>query len=76
MGGKIFVFGDKANWWTLNLTEIYHPGYDARSVDTRIPTARHSFGVAILGGEIYIVSGGPKAGATYSSVNEVYTPQE
>jgi hypothetical protein len=76
LGGKIFVFGGEANWRTLNLMEIYHPGRDAWSVAARMPTARHGFGVAILGGEIYVVSGGPKAGVTYLSVNEVYTPQE
>ena len=74
LGGKIFVFGGEANWRTLNQTEIYDPGSDSWSTGAVMPTARHGFGVAISGQEIYVISGGPKAGATYSSVNEVFTP--
>ncbi len=29
---------------------------------------------AIVGSSIYVISGGPKPGATFSSVNEVFTP--
>lgn len=29
---------------------------------------------AIIGSSIYVISGGPKPGATFSSVNEVFTP--
>jgi hypothetical protein len=39
-----------------------------------MPTSRHGLGVAVIGGSIYAISGGPKAGATFSSVNEVFTP--
>jgi hypothetical protein len=39
-----------------------------------MPTARHGLGAAIVGNSIYVISGGPKPGATFSSVNEVFTP--
>jgi hypothetical protein len=39
-----------------------------------MPTARHGLGVALLGRSIYVIAGGPQPGATYSSVNEVFTP--
>lgn len=39
-----------------------------------MPTARHGLGVAVIGQSIYVLAGGPKPGASYSSVNEVFTP--
>jgi len=39
-----------------------------------MPTARHGFAITVIGSSIYVISGGPKAGATFSSVNEVFTP--
>jgi hypothetical protein len=39
-----------------------------------MPTARHGLGAAVLGGSIYVIAGGPQPGATFSSANEVFTP--
>jgi len=39
-----------------------------------MPTARHGLDVAVVGSSIYVIPGGPKPGATFSSVNEVFTP--
>ncbi len=37
-----------------------------------MPTARHGLGAA-ADGRIFVISGGPRAGGSYSSVNEVLT---
>ena len=42
--------------------------------EKHMPTARHGLGVAVLGQSIYVIAGGPKPGATFSSVNEMFTP--
>jgi hypothetical protein len=39
-----------------------------------MPTARHGLGAAALGQSIYVIAGGPKPGASFSSVNEVFMP--
>jgi hypothetical protein len=39
-----------------------------------MPSARTEVAAAAIGGSIYVISGGPKAGATFSSVNDVFTP--
>jgi hypothetical protein len=39
-----------------------------------MPTARHGLGAAVFGRSIYVISGGPKPGASFSSVNEIFTP--
>jgi hypothetical protein len=39
-----------------------------------LPTARHGLGAAVIGNSIYVISGGPKPGATFSSANEMFTP--
>jgi hypothetical protein len=39
-----------------------------------MPTARHGLGAAVLGKSIYVIAGGPKPGASFTSVNEVFTP--
>ena len=39
-----------------------------------MPTARHGLGEAAVGQSIYVLSGGPKPGGTFSSANEVFTP--
>ena len=37
------------------------------------PTARHGLGVVTLGDAIYVASGGPQPGATFSNVLEIFT---
>ncbi|MGH7845779.1 MAG: hypothetical protein ACREQW_11495 [Candidatus Binatia bacterium] len=39
-----------------------------------LPTARHGLGVAAIGNTIYVISGGPKPGASFSTINEAFTP--
>jgi N-acetylneuraminic acid mutarotase len=74
LGGKFFVFGGESNSGTHNQTESYDPANNSWKSWALMPTARHGLGAAIVGNSIYVISGGPKPGATFSSVNEVFTP--
>jgi N-acetylneuraminic acid mutarotase len=72
--GKIFVFGGESNLGTYNQTESYDPAKNSWQNWAPVLTARHGLGAAIVGDAIYVISGGPKPGARFSSVNEVFTP--
>lgn len=39
-----------------------------------MPTSRHGLGAAVLGGSIWVVAGGPRAGLSTSAANERFTP--
>ena len=74
LDGKVFVFGGESNFGTHNQTESYDPASNRWQSWAPMPIARHGLGAAVLGQSIYVISGGPKPGATFSSVNEVFTP--
>ena len=74
--GKVFVFGGEFDRRTQNVVESYNPSDNSWQRWAPMPTARHGLGVAVLGSSIYVISGGPRAGATFSSVNEVFTPTQ
>ena len=74
LGGKIFVFGGEFGRKTQKQVESYDPVTDKWQRWTPMPTARHGLGAAIVGNSVYVIAGGPKAGATFSSVNEMFTP--
>jgi N-acetylneuraminic acid mutarotase len=75
--GWIYVFGGEtfgANRRTFDDVERYNPVADRWEALAPMPTARHGMGVASVGGRIYTIAGGPGAGLTFSSVNEVFIP--
>ena len=74
LDGKVFVFGGETSRSTHREVESYDPQKHRWQRWAPMPTARHGFGVALLGRSIYVIAGGPKPGATFSSVNEVFTP--
>jgi hypothetical protein len=39
-----------------------------------MPTGRHGLGSAVIGDRLYVISGGPRPGGSYSNVNEAVTP--
>ena len=73
LNGKIFVFGGESKLGTHNQTESYDPATNSWSSWASMPTARHGLGAVVVGQSIYVISGGPKPGATFSAVNEVFT---
>jgi len=52
----------------------YDPVADRWTGAPPLPTARHGLGVAAVGGRIYVIGGGPRAGYAQTSVVEVFTP--
>jgi N-acetylneuraminic acid mutarotase len=72
--GQVFVFGGEFDRKTRSDAESYDPETNRWRRWAPMPTARHGLGIAVIGNSIYVISGGPKAGATFSSVNEVFTP--
>lgn len=39
-----------------------------------MPAARHGLGAVAVRGRVFVVSGGPRPGGSYSGANEVFTP--
>jgi N-acetylneuraminic acid mutarotase len=76
LGGRIFVFGGEYRRKTQNQVESYDPATNTWQRWAPMPTARHGLGTAIVGNSIYVIAGGPKPGASFSSVNEMFTPWE
>ena len=59
---------------TFNQVEAYAPPSDTWSEYTPMPTARHGLGSAVVAGKMYVISGGPHPGASFSAANEIFTP--
>jgi N-acetylneuraminic acid mutarotase len=72
--GKIYVFGGEGAAGTFNDNEAYDPASDLWRAMVPMPTARHGLGSAVVQGRIYVISGGPNPGGSFSDVNEVFTP--
>jgi hypothetical protein len=73
-GDRIVVLGGEvggAGGHTFDEAEAFDPAAGAWTSLAPMPTARHGLGVAAVGGDIYVVSGGPQPGLTVSSVNEM-----
>ena len=68
------MFGGESPSGTFNQTESYGPAKNEWRSWTPMPTARHGLGAAVLGKKVYVLSGGPTPGGSYSSANEVFTP--
>ncbi|MFA5365294.1 MAG: hypothetical protein WC325_08970 [Candidatus Bathyarchaeia archaeon] len=72
---RIYVVGGKQNLDAVNLTQIYDPTTDTWTLGTPMPTARYSFGVAVLNNTLYAIGGREGwFGAPISAANEQYTP--
>jgi N-acetylneuraminic acid mutarotase len=74
LDGRIFIFGGEAPAGTFGEVEAYNPKTNSWSAHARMPTPRHGLGAAIVGGRIYVISGGPRPGDTSSAANEIFRP--
>ena len=54
--------------------EVYDPATNRWTAAPRLPTARHGLAAATVGGKIYVIGGGPRAGLAQTDVVEVFTP--
>jgi len=68
---KISVFGGEYGRNTQNKVESYDPSQEQMAKWAPMPTARHGHGAAVIGNSIYVISGGPQPGTSFSSVNKV-----
>jgi len=76
--GKCHVIGGE-DWalpfpGTFHAHEVYDPKTNTWSAGIPMPTARHGFGLALLGGAMYAIGGGPSQGNSYTDVVEVLVP--
>lgn len=78
LDGKMYLFGgetfDEGATRTFDDSERYAPEADEWEQLEPMPTARHGLGAAVIDGEIYVISGGPSPGYSFSGVNERYSP--
>ena len=54
--------------------EAYDPTTDRWSVAPALPLARHGLAAAALGGRLYVIGGGPRAGFAQTNVVDVFVP--
>jgi N-acetylneuraminic acid mutarotase len=59
---------------TFHAHEVYDPRRNTWSTESPMPTARHGFGLALLGDAMYAIGGGPSQGNSYTDVVEVLVP--
>jgi N-acetylneuraminic acid mutarotase len=76
VNGKIYAIGGSNNTaagpYVLSVNEEYDPATNTWTIKKTMPTARHSFGIAVYENKIYCIGGsvnGPEL-----AVNEVYDP--
>ncbi len=55
-------------------TVIYDPATNRWITAPALPTARHVLAAAAIGGKVYVIGGGPRAGLAQTDVVEVFTP--
>ncbi len=70
----IFVLGGESPSGTFRENHAYSLETKRWTEQAPMPTPRHGLGSAVVQGRLYTVSGGPKPGARYSNVVEVFTP--
>jgi len=66
------VLGGESPNGTFSTNEAYVPAQDRWSTMTPMPTARHGLGSAVVDQRLYVISGGPAPGGSFSSVNEMF----
>ena len=54
--------------------EVYDPVTDRWSVAPPLPLARHGLAAAALGGRLYVIGGGPRAGFAQTDFVDVFAP--
>ncbi len=76
LGGEAYALGLQG---TSNIHEAYEPATNSWQIYPAMPSRRHGFAVAEIGGKIYCITGSDVAGngggpATGITANEVFTP--
>jgi hypothetical protein len=71
--GRLHVIGGEGGPATFAENEAYDPTTGSWQAFAPLPTPRHGLGVVMLGDTIYVASGGPQPGATFSNALELFT---
>lgn len=77
-GGLCHVIGGE-DWklplpGTFGAHEVFDPRTRSWAAMAPMPTARHGFGLALLGDTLYAVGGGPSQGNSYTGIVEAFGP--
>jgi N-acetylneuraminic acid mutarotase len=76
VNGRIYAIGGENNTAAgpnvLSVNEEYDPATNTWATKEPMPTARHSFGIAVYENKIYCIGG--SVNGPYLAVNEVYDP--
>ena len=72
--GVVYVVGGEGSEGTFDKNEAYDAASDSWKTLPPLPTARHGMGAAAVAGTIYVPAGGPRAGLSVTSANEVFVP--
>jgi len=75
LGPGSVVVGGEAPAGTFGEVEVYDPRANHWSALPRMPTPRHRLGAATVDDRLYVIAGGPKPGATASTVVEMLAPE-
>ena len=72
---RIYVLGGYKSYDEVALNQIYNPSTNSWTVGEQMPTARHSFGIAVVNDTLYAIGGGSSnLNVRYYDSNEKYTP--
>ena len=71
--GRLHVLGGEGGPATFAEHEAYDPASGTWVTFAPLPTPRHGLGVVTLDDAIYVASGGPVPGATFSDALEIFT---
>jgi N-acetylneuraminic acid mutarotase len=72
---RIYVLGGYKSYDEVALNQIYNPSTDTWTAGEQMPTARHSFGIAVVNDTLYAIGGGStNLNVRYYDNNEKYTP--
>ena len=74
LNGVIYVAGGESPGGTFADNDAYDPAKKQWRTMAPMPTARHGLGSAVVRKHWYVISGGPTPGASFSQVNEVFSP--
>jgi hypothetical protein len=73
----VYVFGGELGRpGTYPENEMYDPASNNWSARAPMLTPRHGLAAVAVRDRIYVISGGPRPGGSFSSANEVYIPDE
>ena len=74
LDGRIHTFGGERPGGVFDNHEVYDPSRNLWTVEAPMPTARHGLAAVAVGGKIFVIGGGPRAGLAQTNVVDVWQP--